>query len=152
MNCQGSSQLTDFASLASALARFGKVGREATNQKVESSSPSGRTTFTYVSSRSSNKNACFRRVTWKRVSVDVLRATSMQPLPQAEYKIKLCFWFDEQARLYRLQWMPDSFRHVSLRRARPKRLDSAGEIVEPSPPAARRKERQPFYHSLVRDK
>src|SRR6267142_1392208 len=30
---------------ASALARFGKVGREATNQRVESSSPSGRTTF-----------------------------------------------------------------------------------------------------------
>jgi len=44
MSCQGSSQVTDFASLASALARFGKVGREATNQKVESSSPSGRTT------------------------------------------------------------------------------------------------------------
>ena len=43
MSCQGSSQVTDFASLASALARFGKVGREATNQKVESSSPSGRT-------------------------------------------------------------------------------------------------------------
>src|SRR6266478_7610064 len=42
MSCQGSSQVTDFASLASALARFGKVGREATNQKVESSSPSGR--------------------------------------------------------------------------------------------------------------
>ena len=45
MNCQGSSQVTDFASLASALARFGKVGREATNQKVGSSSPPGRTTF-----------------------------------------------------------------------------------------------------------
>jgi DNA-binding Lrp family transcriptional regulator len=28
-----------------ALARFGKVGREATNQKVESSSPFGRTTY-----------------------------------------------------------------------------------------------------------
>jgi len=40
VNCQGLSQLTDFASLASALARFGKVGREATNQKVESSSRS----------------------------------------------------------------------------------------------------------------
>jgi hypothetical protein len=45
MSCQGSSQVTDFASLASALARFGKVGREATNQKVESSSPSGRTIY-----------------------------------------------------------------------------------------------------------
>ncbi len=43
-SCQGSSQVTDFASLASALARFGKVGREATNQKVGSSSPPGRTT------------------------------------------------------------------------------------------------------------
>jgi len=40
---------------------------------------------------SSNKNACFRRVTWKRVSVDVLLATSRQPLPQADYEIKLCF-------------------------------------------------------------
>jgi hypothetical protein len=54
MSCQGSSQVTDFASLASALARFGKVGREATNQKVGSSSPPGRTTlkptlcFTYA--------------------------------------------------------------------------------------------------------
>ncbi len=48
MSCQGSSQVTDFASLASALARFGKVGREATNQKVESSSPSGRTTFSPI--------------------------------------------------------------------------------------------------------
>ena len=45
MSCQGLSQLTDFASLASALARFGKVGREATNQKVGSSSPPGRTTL-----------------------------------------------------------------------------------------------------------
>src|ERR1700687_2662245 len=45
MSCQGSSQVTDFASLASALARFGKVGREATNQKVGSSSPPGRTTL-----------------------------------------------------------------------------------------------------------
>src|SRR5713226_9480599 len=44
MSCQGSSQVTDFASLAFALARFGKVGREATNQKVGSSSPPGRTT------------------------------------------------------------------------------------------------------------
>jgi hypothetical protein len=44
MSCQGPSQLIDSASLASALARFGKVGCEATNQKVESSSPSGRTT------------------------------------------------------------------------------------------------------------
>jgi hypothetical protein len=43
MSCQGSSQVTDFASLASALARFGKVGREATNQKVGSSNPPGRT-------------------------------------------------------------------------------------------------------------
>jgi hypothetical protein len=43
MSCQGSSQVTDFASLASALARFGKVGCEATNQKVESSRPSGLT-------------------------------------------------------------------------------------------------------------
>src|SRR5258708_40133724 len=33
---------TGVYTLASALARFGKVGREATNQKVESSSPSGR--------------------------------------------------------------------------------------------------------------
>jgi hypothetical protein len=40
MGCQGWSQLTDFTSLASALARFGKVGREATNQKVEDASPS----------------------------------------------------------------------------------------------------------------
>jgi len=45
MSCQGSSQVTDFASLASALARFGKVGREATNQKVGSSSPPGRTAY-----------------------------------------------------------------------------------------------------------
>jgi hypothetical protein len=45
MSCQGSSQVTDFASLTSALARFGKVGREATNQKVGSSSPPGRTTY-----------------------------------------------------------------------------------------------------------
>jgi hypothetical protein len=45
MSYQGSSQVTDFASLASALARFGKVGRVATNQKVGSSSPPGRTTF-----------------------------------------------------------------------------------------------------------
>src|SRR5712692_7833641 len=45
MSCQGSSQVTDFASLAFALARFGKVGREATNQKVGSSSPPGRTTL-----------------------------------------------------------------------------------------------------------
>jgi hypothetical protein len=49
MGCQGSSQVTDCASLASALARFGKVGREATNQKVGSSSPPGRTTFTSFS-------------------------------------------------------------------------------------------------------
>ncbi len=45
MSCHGSSQVTDFASLAPALARFGKVGREATNQKVGSSSPPGRTTL-----------------------------------------------------------------------------------------------------------
>ena len=45
MSGQGSSQVTDSASLAAALARFDKVAREATNQKVESSSPSGRTTF-----------------------------------------------------------------------------------------------------------
>ena len=44
MNCQVLSQLTDLASLAFALARFGKVGREATNQKVGSSSPPARTT------------------------------------------------------------------------------------------------------------
>jgi hypothetical protein len=56
------------------------------------------------------------------------------------------------ARLYRLQSMPDSFRHVSRRRARPKRLDSAGEVVQSSPPAARRKKRPPFCHSLVRHK
>jgi hypothetical protein len=52
VSCQGSFQLADLTSLASALARFGKVGREATNQKVESSSPSGRTIFF-------NKNAGF---------------------------------------------------------------------------------------------
>jgi hypothetical protein len=58
-----------------------------------------------------------------------------------------------QARLiYRLLSMPDSFRHGSRRRARLKRLDSAGEVVQSSPPAARRKERPVFYHSLVRHK
>jgi hypothetical protein len=41
VSCQGLSQLTDFAPLASALARFGRVGREATNQKVGSSNPPG---------------------------------------------------------------------------------------------------------------
>jgi hypothetical protein len=39
VSCQGLSQLTDFAPLAPALARFGRVGREATNQKVGSSNP-----------------------------------------------------------------------------------------------------------------
>ena len=49
MGCQGSPQLTDFTSLASALARFGKVDREATNQKVGSSSPPGRTiSFVFI--------------------------------------------------------------------------------------------------------
>jgi hypothetical protein len=44
VSCQGLPQLTDFAPLAPALARFGRVGREATNQKVGSSNPPGRTT------------------------------------------------------------------------------------------------------------
>jgi hypothetical protein len=41
VSCQGSSQPTDFAPLAPALARFGRVGREATNQKVGSSNLPG---------------------------------------------------------------------------------------------------------------
>jgi hypothetical protein len=45
VSCHGLSQLTDFAPLAPALARFGRVGCEATNQKVGSSNPPGRTMF-----------------------------------------------------------------------------------------------------------
>jgi len=48
VSCHGLSQLTDFAPLAPALARFGRVGCEATNQKVGSSNPPGRTTLHLV--------------------------------------------------------------------------------------------------------
>jgi hypothetical protein len=57
-----------------------------------------------------------------------------------------------QERLCRLQLRPDSFRNVSRRRAQLKRLDSAGAVVQASPPDAHRKERPPFYHSPVRRK
>jgi hypothetical protein len=38
-----------------------------------------------------NKNACFRRAPGNRCLWTFSVQTSMQPLPQAEYKIKLCF-------------------------------------------------------------
>src|ERR1700739_1835744 len=55
----------------------------------------------------------------------------------------------EQERLCRLQLRPDSFRNVSCRRARPKRPDCAGEVVQGSPPDAHGKERPQFYHTPV---
>jgi len=44
-DCTELPQLAESVRLATPLARFGKIGRTATNQKVGSSSPPGRTTF-----------------------------------------------------------------------------------------------------------
>jgi hypothetical protein len=43
--CENLPQLADSFRLAAPLARFGKVGRTATNQKVGSSNPPGRTIY-----------------------------------------------------------------------------------------------------------
>jgi hypothetical protein len=56
MVCGNLPQLAESVRLATPLARFGKVDRAATNQKVGSSSPPGRTI-------SINKNAGFRDAT-----------------------------------------------------------------------------------------
>ena len=61
MVCGNLPQLADFVRLATPLARFGKVDRTATNQKVGSSNPPGRTILT-------NKTQAISRAAEKAVS------------------------------------------------------------------------------------
>jgi hypothetical protein len=75
VSCQGLSQLTDFAPLAPALARFGRVGREATNQKAGSSNPPGRTIFPIKTRFSENRHVGFNSL-----------ATSLLPLESLPYR------------------------------------------------------------------
>jgi hypothetical protein len=72
MDCGNLPQLADSVRLATPLARFGKVDRAATNQKVGSSNPPGRTIYLNktkaISIPPENGRVGLR-----------LRATSMQP-------------------------------------------------------------------------
>jgi hypothetical protein len=68
-------QLAEFARLATPLARFGKVGRAASKQKVAGSSPAGRAIIlNLIGKKGIRKTAVHPRSTAKSAEGRVLRA------------------------------------------------------------------------------
>jgi hypothetical protein len=110
-------QLAEFARLATPLARFGKADRAATNQKVGSSNPPGRTT-------SINKNAGFCDATGEGYA---FRTTLGSPLDHLLKKIpkktgRVHTWNKELAPGQR--WLREFYSPSQKRR---------GESVKPAP-------------------